>query len=417
MQAAVQGLQLGAGAASIQQEQAARDLAIQKAQRAEQNQQLLQAKIGEVMSKKNKSASDFVGLAMLLPEKEAESMRKNWEVLGKERQDNELTGMSEVMSALKSGRGDIASQRLQAQADAARNSGDDQRAKLFETHAEIAKIDPEFALTDLGFKMAAIPGGKERLEGIDKFLETRREEAKAPAELSEAESKAKTAAVGARFAESSAVMDLQKKGWDITKIQNDIRVANQNANIAAMNAKIAREGNELKKKELQLKVDEMAQKRDDMIRDKTATVESARSSMDNLLNTADRILKTPIGVVGSATGPISSRLPTASQDVADFEELIATLGSQAFMSQIPAMKGTGALSEKEGEKLQASLQSLSLRQSPEQLMGNVREAQRLILKARGTLTRRYGVPESVPDTPDASVSADDIDALVKKYAP
>lgn len=423
MQSAVQGLQLGAGLANAQEQQQGQQLKnqelqlkLQQHQQAVEQQKLIQERLSRLMANKNPTAKDYTDMALLLPEKEAKSVRETWETLSKDQQNNELSFSGQVMSAFNSGASDIGVKLLRDRADAERNSGDEKKAGTFETWAKIAELHPETAAKSIGLMVAQIPGGDKVIEGVVKLGAEQRAEAKAPAELSEAQSKAEKAAVESRFAESKAVMDLQKSGWEISKMQNDIKVSNLNANIAAMNAKIAREGNELKKKELQLKVDEMAQKRDDVVREKAATVDSARSSMDNLLNTADRILKTPIGVVGSATGPISSRIPTTSQDVADFEELITTLGSQAFMSQIPAMKGTGALSEKEGEKLQASLQSLSLRQSPEQLLGNVKEAQRLIMKARGTLTKRYGVPESVPDTPAVSASADDIDALVKKYA-
>jgi hypothetical protein len=239
------------------------------------------------------------------------------------------------------------------------------------------------------------------------------EKAAADAALSTAN--AQKAAVAAKFAESNAVIDLQKKGWDITKIQNDIDIAKQNSRIAAINAATAKEGNSLKRQENELKLREMIDKRDATVREKVAEVESARSDMDNFLNTADRILKTPKNIVGSAAGPISARMPTLSQDTADFEALVETLGSQAFMSQIPKMKGAGALSEKEGDKLQSSLQNLSLKQSPERLIENVKEAQRLILKGRATLAKRSGLPESIPDTPSVQTSPGDIDALLKKY--
>lgn len=415
-QSAVKGLQLGSGIVDMQAAQQQRQIDMQKQQQEMANKQLLSERIMSVMDKPNKTASDFVGLAMLLPEKEAESMRKNWEVLGKDQQQAKVGQISEVMAALQQGRGDIAVERLKTYAEAARNSGDEQQAKLLDTHAQIAEKDPRFALTTLGFTMAALPGGKEALEGIDKMLGTQRDEAKAPAELSEAQSKAQKAAVDAKFAESNAVIDLQKKGWDITKIQSDIKIAKENSRIAALNAQISREGNGLKRQELGLKLAELQQKRDDVIRTKVADVESANQNIDNMLNTADRILKTPMGVVGSAAGPVSARMPTLSQDTADFEELVRTLGSQAFLAQIPNIKGMGALSNAEGANLQAALQNFSLRQSPERLIANVKEAQRLLLKARKNVSLRHGVPESVPDTPAAAGGSTDIDALVQKYS-
>jgi hypothetical protein len=269
---------------------------------------------------------------------------------------------------------------------------------------------------------SAIPGAKEMFETIDKGLGTARDEALAPAKLreqtakaGEAESSAQKAAVAAKFAESNAVIDLEKKGWDITKIQNDIDIAKQNSRIAAMNAATSREGNSLKRQENELKLREMIDKRDTAVREKVSEIENARSTMDNMLNTADRILKTPKNVVGSAAGPISARMPTLTQDTADFEALVETLGSQSFLAQISNIKGMGALSNAEGEKLQAALQNFSLKQSPERLLENVKEAQRLILKGRATLAKRSGLPESIPDTPSVQTSPGDIDALLKKY--
>ena len=246
--------------------------------------------------------------------------------------------------------------------------------------------------------------------------------AEAPFKLTETEAKSKEAvssaqkaAVAAKFAESNAALDLQKKGWDITKIQEDIKIAKQNSQIAALNSQIAREGNQVKREENNLKLQDMVQKRDSAVREKVSEVENARSTMDNMLNTADRILKTPKSVIGSAAGPISSRMPTLTQDTADLEALVETLGAQSFIAQIPNIKGMGALSNAEGEKLQAALQNFSLKQSPERLIENVKEAQRLILKGRSNLSKRSGLPDSVPDTPAVQTPSSDIDALVKKY--
>lgn len=416
IQSAVQGLQLGAGIADLQAAQQARQVEMQQKQQAMERQRLISERMSALMMNKNPTAKDYTDMAMLLPEKEASSMRANWETLNKDQQQSELLFSGQVMSAFNSGAKDVGVSLLSQRAEAERNSGNADKAKFFETWSKIAEVNPDAASKSLGVMVAQLPGGDKVIEGVTKLGAERRAEDRAPSELSEAQSKAKKAAVDAQFAESNAVIDLQKKGWDITKIQEDIKISKENARIAAMNAAANREGNNLKRQELQLKIEEAKTKRDDAIREKTSSVESARSQMDNLLNTADRVLATPIGVVSSATGPVASRLPTTSAETANFEELINTLGSQAFMSQIPMMKGTGALSEREGEKLQASLQSLSLRQSPEQLLGNVKEAQRLILKARKTLTTKYGVPEAVPDTPAAVPSAVDIDALVQKYA-
>lgn len=273
-----------------------------------------------------------------------------------------------------------------------------------------AAVKPEgkaSVFISLASRAAGVPGAKEMFEAYDKASGTAREQALFPSKLKESTAAADKAAVIAKFAESNAVVDLTKKGWDITKIQEDIKIAKQNANIAALNAATAKETNALKRQENELKLQDMIDKRDATVRQVTAEVESARGDMDNFLNTANRILQTPKEVINSATGPIASRLPTTGQATADFEGLVETLGSQAFMSQIPKMKGSGALSEREGDKLQASLQNLSLKQSPDRLIENVKESMRLIEKARKTLSIKSGLPDTPLDIPslDLNVTA------------
>lgn len=386
----------------------------QQAQAEAESQRRMQEAIGALSQKTNPTAADYVSVANLLPKQQADSLRASWETLSKEQQENNLNFAGQVMAAFDANP-QVGVDLLNQRAEAERNAGNEQQAKAYETWARIAEINPSVAKQNIGIMLASVPGGDRTIEGITKLGQERREAEMAPAELTAAQAKAQKAAVEARFAESSAVLDLEKKGWDITKIQNDAAIAKENARIAAINADINREQNELKREELRQKLADMEMKRDQAVRERAAEAESASGSIDNMLNTADRILQTPMGVVGSAAGPVSSRVPTLTQDTADFEELVNTLGSQAFLAQIPNIKGMGALSNAEGEKLTAALQNFSLRQSPERLLENVREAQRLLLKARSNIANRLGVPESIPDTPAAEPSPDEISALLQKY--
>lgn len=343
--------------------------------------------------------------------------------VGEERVKSEFTQGFEISNALENNAPDVAMERVQTIIEAKKNSGEP--TKIYEdvlTALQNGNVKGAQASVNLALTAIDPDRFEKSVKAKTTVADAAREEALAPvkmreqvAKAGEAESSAQKAAVAAKFAESNAALDLQKKGWDITKIQEDIKIAKQNAQIAALNAQIAREGNTIKSQENQLKLREMIDKRDSAVREKVGEVESARADMDNFLNTADRILATPKNIVGSAAGPVSARMPTLTQGTADFEALVETLGSQAFMAQIPKMKGTGALSEGEGKKLQSSLQNLSLTQSPERLLENVKEAQRLILKARSTLSKKAGLPDSVPDTPAVQTAPADIDALVKKY--
>lgn len=406
-QSVMQGIQGGLNVAGLIDQR-------KQAQAQAERDQQIQGAIFALSQKTNPTAADYVSVANLLPKQQADSIRASWDALNKEQQSGHLNFAGQVMAALDADP-KIGVDLLTQRAEAERNSGNEEKAKAYETWARIAEVNPAVAKNNIGIMLAAVPGGDKTIEGIAKLGAERRAVEMAPAELTEAQAKAQKAAVDARFAESAAVLDLEKKGWDIAKIQNDTAIAKENARIAAINADINRESNELKRDELRQKLADMEAKRDQAVREKAAEAESARGSIDNMLNTADRILQTPMGAVGSAAGPVSARVPTLRQDTADFEELVNTLGSQAFLAQIPNIKGMGALSNAEGEKLTAALQNFSLRQSPERLMTNVREAQRLLLKARTNISNRLGVPESIPDTPAADPGPDEIAALLQKY--
>ena len=180
-----------------------------------------------------------------------------------------------------------------------------------------------------------------------------------------------------------------------------------------MEAALKREDNGLKRQDLQLKIDDARTKQADAVRGKVSEITSARASIDNMIDTADRLLAHP--GKEAALGSVASKVLTLRQDTADFEELVGNLDAQSFIAQIPAMKGLGALSDAEGKKLSAALQSFSLRQSPEQFDKNVKIAQTLMGEARKTLAKKFGMPDTVPNTPNAIPSTEDVDALLKKH--
>jgi len=213
---------------------------------------------------------------------------------------------------------------------------------------------------------------------------------KQAAALKLAQAQADSAAVKAEFARASEVLAIQQQAATLRKTDADILIAQENNRIAALNAAQAKETNVLRRQELQQKIDDAKEKRDTADRDQRANIASQAGDIDNFLNTATKILQVPDEVIKSASGPITSRLPTLSQNVADLEALVETAGSQIFLAVIPKMKSLGALSEKEGDKLQTSLTNLSLKQSPEQFKANMKEAVRLMEKARVNLELRSG---------------------------
>lgn len=301
-----------------------------------------------------------------------------------------------------------------AKADAAVADAEKRVAEAADTPTRlIAEQDLRVAQAALQRALtAASVGGEARAaeKAPSELIETRAKADKAVADAitaqatatnaaEKAAADAKRATADAEKARIEAQFEEQKIKLGFRKTEQDIIIAKENARIAALNAAQAKETNTLKRLELQQKIDEAKEKRDAADRDQKATVANQSADIDNFLNTAARILQTPKDVIASATGPVASRLPTLSADVSDFEALVEALGSQAFIAQIPKIKGTGSLSEKEGDKLQASLQTLSLKQSPARLIENVTEAVRLLKKVRENISVKYGVPALPLDVP------------------
>ena len=361
-----------------------------------------------------------------------------------------LTLGAQSLAAIESGNTDAAINLIQGRIDAEKNAGNEDQANALNTWSELIKFNPQNAVGVLNRFITATPGGKALLDAAkiageeqraaalqDPTLQTKEAEARqkqaealvatetAGAKISKEKSDAEKAAVAAAFAQSNAAMDLEKKGWDIKKLQSDMQIAKQNAAIAAANNSIAREGNDIKRAELQLKLRDLQDKRDQVVREKVSEANTSAMQADNLLNTVDGLMSKIIekkdkngnpvfsGAFKAATGPLDVLLPTIQPDVADIQEQFETLGSQVTMSRIGEMKG--ALSDKDLATLRQSLQSLSLRQSPGQVYKNIQEVQRLTLKARKNAFEKYGIPETIPDTPNVQPSPKEVDDIVKKY--
>lgn len=402
----------GAGAAirenqlKLEQQQAAQA-------RAQQQQELL----ARLASNPNASADDYANVMTQIPAL-AENLSKAWTLKNDAQQQSQASDLLKWGAAVKSGQPQIAVQQMRDRADAMEASGQSKEAEALRANAGVVELNPALGLGMMQAMLSASPRGKDAAEALSKFGTEQRAGELHPSALKTAEAgavkadaDAKTAVVGAKFAESKAVQDLKLGEAQIKKLAEDTEIARMNARIAAMNAATAREGNDLKRQELKLKVEEAVQKRDEKVREKVQTAQAGAANIDNMLNTIQRIQQSPAldAVVGSMEGrdfypheAMGMQLGTvSSDDRADAIALIETLGSQAFLAQIPNIKGMGALSNAEGEKLQAAFQNLSRRQSEKQFKASLNEASRLLIKARDSLAKGSGVDLGKPDTPAA----------------
>jgi hypothetical protein len=389
------GLQAGSALGSIENTAEKQRLALAA---AKQYQTDLQGALA------NPNPQAFAALALKYPA-QREAVKQSWDQLSEADRKQEGDTMAQSYSALLSGKPEIAKQVVQAQIDARKNSGLD--TSHYDNALALLDADPQKAQAALGFTLAHINDPKAFATQFGALGGEQRAQEQAPAELdkkvadaSTAKSEAALKGAQAKNADQLALLDLQKKGWDIKAIQEDIGYKKESNRIAAMNAAANRESNTLKKQELGIKIQEAQTALQDKVRAKVADAESAATNIDNMLNTIVRVKQHP--GLDSVVGSIQGRLPAViSDENADAIALIDTLGSQAFLSLVPTMKGQGSLSNAEGEKLQAALQNLKRAQSETQFKDNLDEAARILTKGRANVSKRYGVPLGNPDTPAA----------------
>lgn len=206
-----------------------------------------------------------------------------------------------------------------------------------------------------------------------------------------------------------ASTDLRQQELELNKQQKAADLQ-----LKVLDAQMKKEDNELKREDLQLKIQEQQQKLEELgkqqqnaAQQKKADLNQAYFGIDNMLNTVARIKKSPKldSVVGSIEGRVDAYI---DDEAAATIRLIDGLGSQAFMAMIPSLKGMGALSNAEGEKLGASLQNLSRVTSEKAFKENLSEVERLMNKSRKFISERFGAQESTPDIPAAQRAEQDI---------
>jgi hypothetical protein len=224
----LQGAQVGAQFAAIQQQQAAREQALRQ-------QQQLDEAFAQLQAKPEKTFEDYERVALLLPKDRAEVMFKAFEAQSKERQQATLGFAGRLMGAAQSGNRDMVLSMLRERAAAERNSGRAQDAKGWEDTASIAEMMEPGAIDGfVGSIVSGLPGGKDLIDNITKAREDQRrgkmfgpEFAKATADADRAKAEAVKSGVDATFAPAVAEANLTTAQANAIKAASDAKFADQ----------------------------------------------------------------------------------------------------------------------------------------------------------------------------------------------
>ncbi|MDE1483989.1 phage DNA ejection protein [Xenorhabdus bovienii] len=156
--------------------------------------------------------------------------------------------------------------------------------------------------------------------------------------------------------------DIQMRGQDIgaenARLDREIKKSALAQN--AIDRQLKTETNQIKRDDLLLKQQEFKRKGEQAKTDKYDTYLSQVNAIDQTIGTANRILDSPgfNGYFGINVNPFGNRyLP--GTDAANTEALVDTLKSQTFLANVQLMKGLGALSNAEGQRVTDAIGKLS----------------------------------------------------------
>lgn len=199
-------------------------------------------------------------------------------------------------------------------------------------------------------------------------------------------------------------------------------IAQQNVNLRRMelddkkyDRQIANETNAIKLADLQDKRQQNQQAIEQAKRDKADAYNAGIDTLNRTIDTATKVLNSPgfTGYFGTNLNPLSSRhIP--GTDAADTEALVDTLKSQGFMSGIQQMKGMGALSNAEGQKVMDAIGNLSASQSEKSARAAINTIISTTQRAQQRMQQKYGkdIQTQSSSQSQAQISDDD---LINKY--
>lgn len=213
-------------------------------------------------------------------------------------------------------------------------------------------------------------------------------------------------------------MAVQMRGQDITARGQDI-----SAGIAAadrelrrleneqkyIDRQLARETNELKRQEMQQKMNLAAEKADGIRREKAAAGEAAISTFDRSIQTIDEILADP--ALPSAVGIKSPTSYLPGSDAQTVKAKIETLKSQSFLNEVEKMKGLGALTEAEGQRLVSAIGSLDRDMPEKAFIAELNKIKGYMTSRKEEAAKKYGIQQPSQQQKSASAPQAAVDYL------
>ena len=318
--------QIGSYAKAAQMRQAQ-----QQADVAAQQQQVL-GNLFQKVQDGTVTQRDYEGAMALMPQ-HAEQFQRGWTQHTEDQKQSSLTELSQVYSALSSGRPDIAKSVLAQRIDALKNSGSSPD-KIQAAESMLANIDasPAFVQLNTGMMLNSIPGG----DKVFGALEERRKQELQPGELEKQRNEIKNLVSTGQLTRAQANKINVETSWIGKEAASRLGLtAAQTAGALANAHKTALET---------LALNPQQKKDQDTI--------SSQAALDQAMN----IMNHPGLSMGTGITHMAGWIP--GTEAKNFQAQLDTFKAQTFIPMVAALKGMGALSDAEGKKLSASVGAL-----------------------------------------------------------
>ena len=294
----------------------------------------------------------------------------------------ELPVMAQAFHAITTGKPDAAKLLVDQQIEGMQNSGmDATKLKMIRSQLD---SDPTQVAGLIGLVGSSIDP-----DGWGKMMGEKRAQELQPGLVRKGAAEAGSAEVKAKFAESEAVLDLEKKGWDIKKIKEDIDINKQNARIAAMNASLAREGNALKRQELQMKMDDAIAARDEKVRGKVAEATTAINAVNSTAGVFNDILSDE-DTLRAAVGTSAWRGSIPGTKTRSMAGKLEQLQNMMTAENLGLLKG--AMSDNDIKFLRNISTNLDRYQDEDSFLSEMKRVGTNLAKAQAQIAKKYGAP-------------------------
>jgi len=235
---AVQGLKLGATVADMEAQRQQAQLKAQQQQQLMEQQRLAAAEQQRFFGLENPTIKDLMRYSAYIPPEQANAMRQQFELLGRDRAQANLTRGAQVLSTIVAGRPDLSIALLEESRDATQDPAE---KKALQTYIDIGKADPSTLFKAISVPMMTSEEGRKLIAGIESSQAAARAEAKGIPELARLQAEAEAAQIGLKtLAEEKRVaLGAARSDADRKAIQAEFERRQQEADLRAKNADIA----------------------------------------------------------------------------------------------------------------------------------------------------------------------------------